>query len=254
MEQQPRRVVVVIPAREQSERLPGKPLADILGKPMVVRVMERASLARGIARVVVATDSPRIAAAVRERGGEAVMTPSDCPSGTDRCAVAARSLDAEVVVNVQGDEPLLEPEAVESLVLAFDDPSVEMATLARPLAPGEAENPNVVKVVRDLRGDALYFSRAPIPFARGEGAAPLAHVGLYGFRREFLQRFASLPPTPLERTERLEQLRALEHGHRIRVLETAYLSLGVDTQEDLDRVRALLRGEDRGTGFRPTLE
>lgn len=233
--------VVVIPARERSERLPGKPLAEIAGKAMIVRVLERARLARGVDRVLVATDSEAIAAAVRAAGGEAVMTRADCASGTDRCAEAVRDLDEfDVVVNVQGDEPLLEPSAIERLLEAFEDPSVEMATLARPLAPGEAENPNVVKLVRDLRGDALYFSRAPIPFPRGEGAEALGHVGIYGFRRDFLHAFASLPPTPLERRERLEQLRALEHGHRIRVLATSYRSVGVDTPEDLERVRAIL--------------
>lgn len=235
--------VVVIPAREQSERLPGKPLADICGKPMIVHVLERAREARGIERVLVATDSERIAAAVRAAGGEAVMTGADCASGTDRCAEAARGLEgAEVVINVQGDEPLLDPLAIERLLEAFEAPEVRMATLARPLEPEERENPHVVKVVRDLRGDALYFSRASIPHPRREGVDPLAHVGIYGYRRDFLEHFASLPPTPLERTEGLEQLRALEHGHRIRVLVTSYRSIGVDTPEDLERVRALVRG------------
>lgn len=238
-----RRAIVVIPARLASERLPEKPLADICGKPMVVRVLERARAARGIERAVVATDAERIAAAVRAAGGEAVMTPADCASGSDRCAHAARALGpAEVVVNVQGDEPLLEPAAIETLLGAFDDPAVEMATLARPLAPGEYENPNVVKLVRDARGDALYFSRAPIPHRRG-GSVPAearAHVGIYAFRADFLQRFTRLSPTPLEQAEKLEQLRALEHGHRIRVIDTAYRAIGVDTPEDLERVRALV--------------
>ena len=234
---------MVIPARERSERLPGKPLAEIAGKPMIVRVWERAKRVRGIDRVLVATDSARIAEAVRAAGGEAVMTSPDCASGTDRCAEAVRGFPGvEVVINVQGDEPLLDPEAVETLARAFEDPSVRMATLARPLHPEERENPNVVKVVCDLRGNALYFSRAPIPFVRGSGAEPLAHVGLYGYRRDFLELFAELPPTPLELTERLEQLRALEHGHAIRVLRTEYRSIGVDTPEDLERVRAIFLG------------
>lgn len=233
--------VVVIPAREQSERLPGKPLAEIAGKAMVVHVLERAREARGIDRVMVATDSVAIAAAVRAAGGEAVMTRRDCASGTDRCAEAVRGLEGvEVVINVQGDEPLLDPRAVERLLEAFQDPDVEMATLARPLEEGEEENPNVVKLVRDLRGNALYFSRAPIPYQRGGSVQALGHVGIYGYRRDFLQTFASLPPTPLERAERLEQLRALEHGHRIRVLATNYRSIGVDTPEDLERVRSIL--------------
>ncbi len=235
------KAIVLIPAREQSQRLPGKPLADIAGKPMIVHVLERARRARGIERVLVATDSERIAAAVRAAGGEVAMTRPDCASGTDRCAEAARALDVDVVVNVQGDEPLLDPAAIERLLEAFAEPQVRMATLARPLEPDELENPHVVKVVRDLRGDALYFSRAPIPYRRNEGAAPLAHVGIYGYRKDFLSLFAELSPTPLERTEGLEQLRALEHGHRIRVLVTAYRSIGVDTPEDLERVRAIAK-------------
>lgn len=236
---------MIIPARYASERLPGKPLADMGGRPMVAHVLARAQAARGVRRAVVATDDERIAAAVRAAGGEAVMTPADCASGSDRCARAARMLGpVDVVVNVQGDEPLLEPAAIEAVAAAFADPAVEMATLARPLRDGEWENPNVVKVVRDARGDALYFSRASIPHRRGGGVSALAraHVGIYGFRAAFLQRFAALPPTPLEREEKLEQLRALEHGHRIRVIDTDYAAFGIDTPEDLARVRALLSG------------
>lgn len=239
------RTAVVIPARMASERLPGKPLADIAGTPMVVRVLERARVARGVSRVVVATDDERIAAAVRRAGGEAVMTPADCASGSDRCANAARQLgELDVVVNVQGDEPLLASSAIEELLGAFSDPTVEMATLARPLKNCEFENPNVVKLVRDTRGDALYFSRAPIPHLRGGGVPQMAraHVGIYGFRADFLQRFTQLQPTPLEQSEKLEQLRVLEHGHRIRVIDTAYDAVGVDTPEDLERVRTILAG------------
>jgi len=235
-------VAVIIPARLASERLPEKPLADIAGKPMVVRVLERAQAARGVAQVVVATDAQRIADAVRRAGGTAVMTPADCASGSDRCAHAARQLQhADVVVNVQGDEPLLAAEAIEQLLTAFADPTVQMATLARPLASGEFTNPNVVKVVSDVRGDALYFSRAPIPHQRGGGQPPMAraHVGIYGFHAAFLQAFTQLPPTPLEQAEKLEQLRVLEHGYRIRVVHTDYHAVGVDTPEDLERVRAI---------------
>ena len=238
-------VAVIIPARFASERLPGKPLADIAGKPMVVHVLERARAARGVGRAVVATDDERIAAAVRASGGEAVMTPASCASGSDRCARAAEALGPlDVVVNVQGDEPLLAPAAIEAVIAAFADGAVEMATLARPLAGGEWENPNVVKVVRDARGDALYFSRAPIPHRRGGGVPALAraHVGIYGFTAAFLRRFTALPATPLEGEEKLEQLRALEHGHRIRVIDTDYTAFGIDTPEDLARVRALLSG------------
>src|SRR5690606_22177972 len=152
---------------------------------------------------VVATDDDRIAEAVRAAGGEVVMTPADCASGSDRCAHAARQLGGlGVVINVQGDEPLLDPRAIEELLEAFSDPEVELATLARTLEPGELENPNVVKVVRDLRGDALYFSRAGIPFPRGASDQARAHVGIYGFRADFLQAFTRLPPTPLEQTEK----------------------------------------------------
>lgn len=235
-------VAVIIPARLASERLPEKPLADIAGKPMVVRVLERAKAARGVAHVVVATDSDRIAQAVRAAGGNAVMTSPDCASGSDRCADAARQLpQVDVVVNIQGDEPLLAAEAIEELLTAFADPSVEMATLARPLEKGEYENPNVVKLVTAANGDALYFSRASIPFLRGGGVPQhaRAHVGIYAFRADFLEHFTRLPPTPLEQAERLEQLRALEHGHRIRVVQTKYRAVGVDTAEDLERVRAI---------------
>lgn len=235
------KTAVIIPARFASERFPGKPLALIGGVPMIVRVLQRAQAAQGVDQVVVATDDDAIAAAVRSAGGEVALTPAGCPSGSDRCAHAARTLgEPDVVINVQGDEPLLDPRAIEQLLEAFLDPKVQVATLARPLEPGERDNPNVVKVVRDLRGDALYFSRAPIPSWGGQGDDPArAHVGIYGFRGEALQAFTKLPPTPLEQAERLEQLRLLEHGTAIRVLGTSYRSIGVDTPEDLERVRRL---------------
>jgi 3-deoxy-manno-octulosonate cytidylyltransferase (CMP-KDO synthetase) len=232
---------VVIPARFASERLPGKPLADIAGKPMIVRVLERCRQARGVDRVLVATDDPRIAEAVQAHGGEAALTSDLCPSGTDRVAEAARTLPEEfgVILNVQGDEPLIEPFAIEALAGAFADERVKMATLARPLPKNEVDNPHVVKVVRNRRGDALYFSRSPIPFVRDGGRAEfLGHVGIYGYRRAFLYEFAELAPTPHERAEKLEQLRALEHGVPIRVLATPYAGFGVDTPEDLERARA----------------
>jgi 3-deoxy-manno-octulosonate cytidylyltransferase (CMP-KDO synthetase) len=206
-------------------------------------VIERARRARGVAVVAVATDDPRIAAAVEQAGGRAILT-GDHPTGTDRVAAAARQLDPapEVVVNVQGDEPLIEPEAIEALVAAMEESGAEMATLARPLAEGELDRPQVVKVVTDLAGDALYFSRAPIPHRRAGGASALAraHVGIYAFTAAFLQRFAALAPGRLEVEESLEQLRALEHGHRIRVADTRYRGFGVDTPEDLARARAIL--------------
>ncbi len=195
--------------------------------------------------VAVATDDPRIAAAAERAGATAIMT-GPAATGTDRVAEAARQLDPrpEIVVNLQGDEPLIEPEAIETLVAAMLESGAEMGTLARPLEPGELERPQVVKVVSDLSGHALYFSRAAIPHRRAGGQSPQAraHVGIYGFTASFLERFARLSPGRLEGEEALEQLRALEHGVRIRVAETAYRGFGIDTPEDLERARALLAG------------
>lgn len=242
-------IVAVIPARYASQRLPGKPLAVIGGRPMIQHVYERVAQARLVGRVLVATDDERIAAAVQAFGGEAVMTPADLPSGTDRVAFAARSLtDAGIVVNVQGDEPLIPAGMIDEAIRPVAaDTSVVCGTLVRTIASAaELVNPSVVKVVRDLRGDALFFSRAPIPFVRDavlpDGTTPTVcyrHIGLYVFRRDFLLRFAELPPTPLERAEKLEQLRILEHGFRIRATLTTYDSIAVDTPEDLERVRRL---------------
>ncbi len=250
-------IVAIIPARYASTRLPGKPLSDIHGRTMVERVYERARAARSVDRVLVATDDERIAAAVRGFGGEAVMTSPAHATGTDRLAEAARGTDAEIVVNVQGDEPMLDPawaDAAAGALLA--DPGLPMATLSLPLrSVDEMMAPSVVKVVTDARGDALYFSRSPVPHVRlGAGtdlrAAALAavarglarkHVGLYAYRREALLRFASLPPSALEEAEGLEQLRALAHGMRIRVVSVeGEGGVAVDTPEDLERVRALL--------------
>jgi 3-deoxy-manno-octulosonate cytidylyltransferase (CMP-KDO synthetase) len=234
------RVAVIIPARFASERLPGKPLADIAGKPMVVRVLQRCQRARNVQRVLVATDDERIALAVRAEGGEAVLTSPHCPTGTDRVAEAARTLpdSVEIILNVQGDEPLIDPTALEILVGAFNDEKVRMATLARALPPAELAKPQVVKVVRNRLHDALYFSRAAIPFVRDGGRHEyLGHVGIYGFRRAFLYEFAELRSLPLEKAEKLEQLRALEHGIPIRVLATPYAGFGVDTPEDLEAAR-----------------
>jgi 3-deoxy-manno-octulosonate cytidylyltransferase (CMP-KDO synthetase) len=234
----------VIPSRWASSRLPGKPLADIGGLTMVERVYRRAAAARGVSGVLVATDDDRIADAVARFGGTAVMTRPDHASGTDRIAEVARGLSCDLVVNVQGDEPALDPAAIEAAVAPLaSDPSVRMGTLGTPLdAAADLVNPNAVKVLVDRQGFALYFSRAPVPYRRESGeplAAVLRHVGLYVYRRDFLLTLASLPRTPLERQESLEQLRALEHGYRIRVVETAYASVSVDTPEDLERVRRL---------------
>jgi 3-deoxy-manno-octulosonate cytidylyltransferase (CMP-KDO synthetase) len=209
----------------------------------VAHVVARARSASGVDLVVVATDDERIARAARDAGAEVVLT-GPAETGTDRVAMAARVLlpRPSLVVNLQGDEPLIEPAAVEALVHAMHEGGSEMATMARPLAPGEWERPEVVKVVTDRNGNALYFSRAPIPARREPGPSPLAraHVGMYAYTPAFLERFAALEPGRLEREERLEQLRALEHGFRIRVVDTTYLGFGVDTQEDLERARALV--------------
>jgi 3-deoxy-manno-octulosonate cytidylyltransferase (CMP-KDO synthetase) len=220
-------------------RLPGKPLLADTGKPLVVHTLEAASAARCAVRVAVATDDPRIAEAVRAAGGEAVVTSPDCRSGTDRVAEAVRALPGEdLVLNVQGDEPEIAAADLDRLADAMEaDPGIPMGTLACPLASEEEfRSPSVVKVVLDASGCALYFSRAPIPFPRdGGGAAPaLRHVGVYAYRRAFLEGFASLPQAPLERTEMLEQLRALENGHRIRVVPADRAPPGIDTREDYE--------------------
>lgn len=232
-----------IPARYGSTRLPGKPLLTIAGRPMIEHVYRRVSAAPGLARVVVLTDDERVARAVEAFGGAWEMTPADCASGTDRIAGAARGWEGvAAVVNVQGDEPLIDPAAVgrlaEHLAACPEDPVV---TLAAPAAAADAGNPNVVKVVLDRRGYALYFSRSAIPYPRQPGhAPPWKHLGIYGYQREALLKLAALAPTPLERTESLEQLRALENGIPIRALTVESAAPGVDTAEDLARVNALL--------------
>jgi len=236
--------VGAIPARYGSTRLPGKPLLPIAGRPMIEHVYTRVARARGLERVVVLTDDERIARAVEGFGGEWEMTPADCASGTDRIAWAARRWGAAAVINIQGDEPLIDPEGVsrvaEHLAANPEDPIV---TLATPAAPEEMGDPSAVKVVLARDGAALYFSRAPIPYPRQEGgAAPLKHLGIYGYQRQALLQLAELPPSPLERSESLEQLRALENGIPIRVLVVDRGSFGVDTAEDLEKVERLLAG------------
>ena len=242
------RTVAVIPARWASVRFPGKALVVIRGKPLVQHVWERARQLETVERVVVATDDERIAAAVEGFGGAVVMTGPECANGTDRVAQATRDWPVDLVVNLQGDEPVFDGKAVDQLVrLMAEDPTIQMGTLAHPLASDdEHRDPNKVKVVLDSAGFALYFTRAPVPYARQPGlVVPLRHVGIYVFRHAFLQRYARLAPTPLEQTERLEQLRALEHGVRIRVLLTPHGSIGVDTPADVDRLAAYLEGRGR---------
>ena len=237
-------VVAVIPARFASTRFPGKPLADLGGRPMIEHVYRRAAASPLVTRVIVATDDLRIATVVHGFGGEVRLTRPDHETGTDRLAEVAATLDCDVVVNVQGDEPLLDPRAIGQVVEPFADPSVSMTTLYHRIHdPSELADPNIVKLVVDRAGFALYFSRAPIPHARDPrgGWPPLfRHIGLYAYRRTALLVLAALEPTPLERAEKLEQLRALEHGIRIKAVETAYDSIGVDTPEDLEQVRRLL--------------
>jgi 3-deoxy-manno-octulosonate cytidylyltransferase (CMP-KDO synthetase) len=238
----PTRILGVIPARFASSRFPGKSLATLAGKPVLQHVYERASQARYLSKLIVATDDERIYKAARSFGAAAVMTRIDHLSGTDRVAEAASGDHASVIVNIQGDEPLIDPAAIDAATLALlDDPDIPMATLMKAIEdPREIDDPNVVKVVTNLAGDAIYFSRCPIPFTRDAGrAVHYKHLGLYVYRREFLLAYSNLPVGPLELRERLEQLRALENGHRVRVVETEYESLGVDTPEDLERVSAL---------------
>jgi 3-deoxy-manno-octulosonate cytidylyltransferase (CMP-KDO synthetase) len=211
---------------------------------MVERVYRRAAAAPGVAGVLVATDDERIAAAVRGFGGVAALTRADHASGTDRIAEVAQGLACDLVVNVQGDEPALDPAAIEAAVAPLAaDPAIVMGTLGTALDPAtDLPNPDTVKVLVDRQGFALYFSRAEVPYRRERGealASVMRHIGLYVYRRDFLLTLAALPRTPLERQESLEQLRALEHGYRIRVVETAYTSVSVDTPEDLERVRRL---------------
>jgi 3-deoxy-manno-octulosonate cytidylyltransferase (CMP-KDO synthetase) len=244
--------VAVIPARYASTRFPGKALADIAGRPMIEHVYSRAAAARNVDAVVVATDDERIAEAVRKFGGDVRLTRPTHATGTDRIAEVAATLDCDLIVNLQGDEPLIEPGTIDEAIEPFrDDADLFMTSLCHRFQPLEdVLDPHVVKVVIDRRGYAMYFSRSPIPFVRStaadhQPAGPYKHIGLYVQRREFLLKVASLEPTPLERAEALEQLRVLEHGFSIRMVETQHDSIGVDTPEDLERVRRLLTADAR---------
>jgi len=241
------RCLVVIPARHGSTRFPGKPLHLIAGRPLVQHVWERCRAAHDVCGAVIATDDDRVAAAARGFGADVAMTSPSHPSGTDRLAeVAARRLEATHFINVQGDEPLINPSLIGELARALrDDAATSMITAASPLASiDDMDDPNIVKVVINAAREALYFSRSRIPFARNEPALPCyRHLGIYGYSREFLLRFVQWPPSPLEKTEGLEQLRALENGARIRVLITTDESPGVDTPEQAAAIEQRLLGQ-----------
>ncbi len=233
----------VIPARYESTRLPGKPLRLIAGKPMIVRVYERAKLAKLATGVIVATDDERIKKAVEDAGGAAVMTRKDHNTGTDRLVeVAQKFADIDVIINVQGDEPLIDPDLIDNLAKLFEtDENLQMATVKTEIKNEEdMKNPNNVKVVTDKAGYALYFSRSLMPYPRKTGIAKVyKHIGIYAYRRDFLLKYAKMESTPLEATESLEQLRALENGYKIKVIETDKEFVGVDTEEDLKRVNEI---------------
>ena len=239
--------VAVIPARYESSRFPGKPLAQIAGRAMIERVYEQAKKAKQVARVVVATDDERIVQAVKSFGGEAMLTRKDHHCGTERVAEVAAHISAAIYVNVQGDEPIVDPEAIDALVGALEeDAEIHVATPCSLIRlPAEIMDPNVVKAVIDFDGNALYFSRAPIPWVRDTGANVAArhwkHIGLYAFRHEALLDFPTLPPGELERVEQLEQLRWLENGYKIRVVESEYGAVSVDVPADIAKVEKILR-------------
>ena len=239
--------ICVIPARYSSTRLPGKPLKLIAGIPMICRVYDRASKAKLIDKAIVATDDERIFNAVKEHGGEVMMTRAGHPTGTDRLAEVATAFeDVDLIVNVQGDEPLIESSLIDDLISLFnDDSNLQMATVATELTEeAEINNPNNVKVISDLNGYALYFSRSVIPYPRNAGKSPVyKHIGIYAYRRDFLLKYAKMAPTPLEQSESLEQLRALENGYKIKVLHSDNKFIGVDTEEDLKLVNDIYRSE-----------
>jgi 3-deoxy-manno-octulosonate cytidylyltransferase (CMP-KDO synthetase) len=242
--------VVVIPARYASTRLPGKPLAEIAGKPLIQWVYERASTSTLKDEVLIATDDARIEDTALCFGASVVVTRPDCASGTDRVYEAIKGSDADIIVNVQGDEPLIRGDMIDRLFAAFEKETLDMATLCVPINDkSELENPHIVKVVIDQKGFALYFSRSPIPFVQKPTTAAMynypggyRHIGIYGFSRAFLERFVSLPKGKLEETESLEQLRALEAGYKIKVLIVDYDGISVDTPEDLERARLMFTG------------
>ncbi len=238
----------VIPARFGSTRLPGKPLADIAGKPMIQRVYERVTEAIKPQVFIVATDDQRVYDAVQSFNGTVVMTDANHPTGTDRLTeVAQQYTDLDVIINVQGDEPMIDANLIDQLAELFeDDDTLQMATVGTPLLEEEYDEPSAVKVILNKRNDAMYFSRSLIPYPRHDFVnTPLKHIGIYAYRRQFLLDYAKMEPTAAEQTESLEQLRALENGFTIRVITTNKRFVGVDTPEDLARVNAIFEQEEK---------
>ena len=238
------KATVIIPARMSATRFPGKPLADINGKPMIQWVYERASQANSVSQVIVATCDDVIADAVTSFGGKVAMTSDKHRSGTDRLAEAAQDLDTDIIVNVQGDEPLIDPSAIARAIEPFSqDKNLKMVSLMVPIDSESAKDPNLVKVVVTMDNYALYFSRSPIPYERKplENRSMYGHVGLYAYTKDFLLQFSQMEPTPLEMAESLEQLRVLEHGYRIKMVEIKDRPFGVDTEEDLEKVRYIVQ-------------
>lgn len=256
------KVAAVIPARWDSTRLKGKILADINGKPMIQHVWERVKKARCVDEVVIAVDRDKVQKIVESFGAKAIFTSPEQPSGTDRLAEVASSVDADVYINIQGDEPLVHPLMVDELAQVFEyERNIQMATLIKRIHnKNDVTNPNVVKVVVDRKGFALYFSRSPIPYIRDKGDTGsiedmdpenitgryFKHIGLYSYTKDFLFTYTNLPKSTLEKDEKLEQLRVLEHGYKIKTIETRYDTIGVDTQEDLEKVREILRESENG--------
>ena len=238
------KILCVIPARYASTRLPGKPLADIVGKPMIQHVYERSAQATIPQQVVVATDDEKVFQAVQQFGGKVVITSSEHQTGTDRLAeVASKYAEVDVIINVQGDEPLIDPKVIDELAQEFlNDTALQMATVMSIMDSEDYQNPNAVKVVTDLNNNALYFSRSLLPYPRVAGKANVyKHIGIYAYKKDFLLKFAKLEPTPLEQSESLEQLRALENGYKIKMIKTKSKFIGVDSIEDLQTVNELLR-------------
>jgi 3-deoxy-manno-octulosonate cytidylyltransferase (CMP-KDO synthetase) len=249
------KILGVIPARYGATRFPGKPLADICGKPMVLHVYDRAKQAKSLTDLYVATEDERIMKVVEQAGGKAIMTSASHQSGSDRLGEVASKIEADIIVNIQGDEPLLEPKMIDEMVQPLiDDKTILMGTLKKRIVnPEDLQNPNIVKVVCDKQGFALFFSRSLIPYPKtgwkdasiqglaGSELAFYKHLGLYAYQKEFLLQFTKLPVSPIEKIEGLEQLRVLDNGYRIKVVETQFDTIAVDTPEDLERVKQVIQ-------------